>query len=495
MSGERPWVEQKNGLGRFQLAGLQRPLKLYRVVPRETNRRRRFAIGPKSAVLTLPSRFSLTSFERYQYWETQPGHPNQITAIFDFDGPLDANLLVRAATMVRQRHPLLMAQLLTHVERPVSWVVGGPDRLPIVVREVSDWQRDQLPSLEQVNPTTERAGCLTVLHNQRKSQWILQTHHAACDGVGGLQVIRELVQAYHELSHGRTPSFRPLPPERLLERNSWKRDWAQWWKAPLQLLGLFGATKFLLRHPVEMEADPLKLAEFEPPTGTECLEYQLTASQTRRIRDWARQAGVTVNSLILAYWMIALDQWIAKSRSLRDDSIYRLVIPTNERQGRDINLSACNRVSLVYVDRRRRELREPDALMHGIQYEMGVMRRLGLTRTMLLALRIMGWIPGILKRHARTPKCWATSYVTNLGAALNRLNVDRDSEGRSIAGGLTLERVRLLPPLRPGTPLAMAVHQYSGRLSFSLHYQVAAIPPAEAQRILGYFLNRLRTLS
>lgn len=451
-----------------------------------------------SIELPLPSRLTPTAFESYQYWETQPGHSNQITAVVDFRGPLRTDVLSQALGRLRERHPMLTARMVLDSQRPVAWESGGSDRLPLILQPHTEgFDPDTLPASPTIDPAGDLTGCLTVRYGPGQCQWVLQTHHAACDGVGGMQAIRELIQDYHHHSVGTEWQPRPLSDQRLVERGRWRRE-GSWWQLPLQSIALFGASKFLLRPIVALESElpvpPSGDAVNEPPNG--CCQLTLSESQTGRVRQLARQAGVTVNSLIMAYWMIALDQWVVGHQNVRDRSWYRLVVPTNERTAADTRLSACNRVSLVYVDRRKRELEHAEALMHGIHYEMGVMRRLRLTRTLLVALRGMQWVPGLLRRHAQTPRCWATSYVTNLGGVMNRLDLPVNSSGETTAGELTLERIRLLPPLRPGTPLALAVHQYAGRLNFSLHYRPHDdLLSSDAAWILSRLGHRLKTLS
>lgn len=482
-----------------------------------------------------PETLPITAFERYQYWETRTGHPNQIAAVFDFHGQIRTDVFTEAVNQVRRRHPLFSATMHLSGQSPTRWKLNPEDRVPVVFLPSSQaLDFDNLPLLPPIHPAETPAGRLTVRYDSKdRCQWILQTHHSHCDGVGGLQIIRELMQVYHSRCSESELDLRPLPIERLIARDKWRGEWSQLWKKPLQLLGLFGASKFLLRKIVDLsqaksadnpggtssksECSGLQTEESASESTSESasesddqakpeipaseavefshVDHQLTVSQTKRLRQLAKQSGVTVNSLLLAHWMVALHQWNVKHRDCTDRDWYRLVIPTNERNLSDLNLSACNRVSLVYVDRQVREFEYPEALMQGIHYEMSVMRNLNLTRTMLLALRIMNWIPGVLRHHARSEKCWATSYVTNLGGVFDRLNTPLNADRQSVVGDLTMQRIRLLPPLRPGTPIALAVNIYARRIGFTVHVDSKYLSRTDAQQILRYFLNRILTIS
>jgi len=512
-------------------------------------------IQPRSALsgflrVPLPDSFAISPFERLQFWETQSGSPNQIVAVLDLKGQLNPELLLDALHKVIARHPLLTSVLKTKNERPLHWQVTDLRSLQANFHPVADdaapLAGDTLPPLPPMQLTDGIGVRFNVWHSPSRCRWILQTHHANCDGVSGIQLIRELLKVYHWLCQQSNDAqsndaqsdspfpLRPLQPERLLNRGRWVRwDWYSLWKLPIQLIGLFGATKFLLRSPVQLTAatslssqpDPSKSlpnhslsadsnsskpagkdttsnhantvtddATSDPTLQLACQHAQLSLSQTKRLRDLSRGWNVTVNSLLLSHWLIALDHLRQDQQRVGQRDWYRLMIPVNQRQASDISLPACNRVSIVYIDRRTSELGFPERLTEGINFEMHVMRRFGLTRTFLFALDVFAWVPGLFRLHCRRKNCWATSYVTNLGPALDRLQTPVDETGQAKVGGLTLESVRLLPPLRHGTPIALAVCQYAKRLSFTVHYRPEVISQKQAESTLNRFLNRLRTL-
>ncbi len=460
-------------------------------------------------------RLPLTPFERLQYWEVRPGHPNQIVAVLDFQGRFNPSLFQEAVARVLVRHPLLFSRLQCHGQRPQAFIwpglsnVGTDEALTTAMvaqyltlqRMPEDWEPSTLPSLASVQPDTGPAFRLTIQFNDTCCRWIMQTHHVVCDGVGGLQAIREGLQVYHWLSSSRESAFplRPLDPNKLRQRGqAWRFEWSSLWKLPMKWIGLFGASKFLLRRPVSLQPDSCQTPS---PSGTDAsetpiawVEGHLSASQTQQLRQAARQFGVTVNSLLLAQWLASLHRFRRQQASAGDSDCYRLMVPTNERRGSDISLPACNRVSMVYVDRSGREMEHLDGLAKGIDFEMGVIRRWELSKTFLVALSMFSWIPGLLRWYSRRPSCWATSYVTNLGPIMDRLYVGTTSGGEAQVGELTLRKVRLLPPLRPQMPAALAVCYYAGELKLTLHYQATEFPQQSAQQLLQSFVTRLKTM-
>jgi len=472
---------------------------------------------------------ALTAFERFQYWETRPGYPNQIVAVLDYSGEMDSDLFLEAVGLVLPRHPLLSSRLRTSHQRPRDF--HWPQPLPLALqRAVTDpgvalersalrealrdyvrfspqaatWEPAGLEDLPEVDPAIGAAFRLTIQFNQTHGRWIMQTHHVVCDGVGGLQAIRELIQVYHWLKGGRVGVFplRPLQQARLRRRGrlirrggGWGIHWRQLWQLPMKWIGLFGAVKFLLRRPVRLddEAATAEAKSLGASGQITWLDGRLTTGQTKRLRQLARESNVTVNSLILAHWLVALNVVRRLRLDGKPGECYRLMVPTNERLGGDVALSACNQVSMVYVDRWPSDMEYVDALAAGIDFEMSVIRRWSLSNTFVVALTLFSWVPGLVRWYARRPTCWATSYVTNLGPVLERLRVGLTSDKRAEVGGLTLNQIRLLPPLRPALPVALAVCFYADALQVTLHYDATALSRGQAEQLLTAFLNRLKT--
>ncbi|MBL8852410.1 MAG: hypothetical protein JNK57_00435 [Planctomycetaceae bacterium] len=480
------------------------------------------------SLFELPRLLKLTPFEHFQYWETQDGFPNQIVATLDFVGFFDAAVFVAAVVRTLPRHPLLFSRIKVAGEAPVAfvWTEGQPrfaldpeaadanidpaqdpqsqlerfglqDYVRLQV-QADGWQPQQLDDLPEVHPARGASFRLTIQFNRTHCRWIMQSHHAVCDGVGGLQSIRELLQVYHWLSTESKEPFplRPMQMERLQNRGRLMRGTASWVSRlgtlPMKWIGLFGASKFLWRRPVSL--CPTRPQSNLAPAKLAWVDGRLTASQSQRLRQIAKEFGVTVNSLLLAHWLATLHRFRCQNGRTSDGSreCYRLMIPTNERTGGDVALSACNQVSMVYVDRWSHEMEHIDGLAAGIDFEMSVIRRWGLSGTFLLALKVLSWFPGLIRRYARRPSCWATSYVTNLGPILERLRVGRSGPFSQV-GKLTLADIRLLPPLRPSLPAALAVHLYAGQLCLTLHYDPGEIPTEQSAELMRAMLNRLRT--
>ena len=503
----------------------------------------------------------LEPFEELQYWESQPGFRNQVIAILDFRGQCDRTLFRRALGIVLARHPLTFGQLHVRKEQPRSFTWNAATA-PLAKNSdltglptLSDDWLDQILHFEttptslfvidrqvaqrcDVDPLQINRGPLlklTVREHTDGIRWILQTHHVICDGLGGMQMVRELLQVYDWLFK-QTSATQPAPefPLRELEsaklryrgRSGQGKRWRAWLEMPMKAIGLLGATKFLCRRPVQLTTTLPRLTSTQPSgmdekqektpsnnrlVGTgethqldqvehpgdrqiQWIDGSISREVTRRLTEHARGNNVTLNSLLVALWLKTLETYQKQQGNHREEDWYRVIVPTNERTLSDLSLPACNRVSLVYVDRRSRDMEYLESLVGGINFEMGVIRRWGLSSVFLSIIRLLRWVPGVLRWYGQESQGWATSYITNLGAILEGLRLERDEDGRWIVGQLRLESSHLLPPLRRYLPAVLAIHRYRQQLRFSLHFEHSDWGRPRAETIMKLFVNRIKTL-
>ena len=64
-------------------------------------------------------------------------------------------------------------------------------------------------------------------------------------------------------------------------------------------------------------------------------------------------------------------------------------------------------------------------------------------------------------------------------------------EGKVVTGGLKLERIDFLPPVRPKTNVAYGVLTYADRLSITQHYDSRVLSELKARRLLELYVAGL----
>jgi hypothetical protein len=163
----------------------------------------------------------------------------------------------------------------------------------------------------------------------------------------------------------------------------------------------------------------------------------------------------------------------------------------NLREPGDPLMPACNRFSMVMVDRHPSHFGSPAELLDGLHAETADMKRRRLAFTMLGLEGLVGTAPYGLRAMVREDQCMGTVNLSNVGVLFGRPRLPcRD--GLVAVGGVTLESVELFPPARPLTGAGFGVVTYAGRLHLSLRYDAPTLTAAEAQGLLDTYADQIR---
>lgn len=227
--------------------------------------------------------------------------------IMDIEGPLDAALLRRSAEALLRRHPNLRAafwdQDLPHpvqivpsrVELPWTECVVQPDELDAVtaaeIRRPFDLSRGPAlrVMLAQLQPTGDGAA---------RWRMVVTIHHILMDGWSlgvFLGELRELYQAGADLD-----TLQPVRPYRdyigwiaAQDAASAQRQWVDY-------LSVLSGPLMIAAGGASMgdDAQTAPEAEVEP--------FVLPAADMTRLRSWAREQGITLNTAVQFAWTIVL---------------------------------------------------------------------------------------------------------------------------------------------------------------------------------------------
>jgi len=282
-----------------------------------------------------------------------------------------------------------------------------------------------------------------------------------------------------------------LDIERLRERNRLgllKRKYLlNLWR---QGIGLFGASKFLFRRFATIQAPSGRVDE----SNTGFPSYEVASwneSELAALRSFVRREKISVNDWLLAALFLGLHQWHEEQFGIGLDGWNRLIVPINLRTSEDRLLPAANRASLVQLDRRPQQESDQLALAKGISYELGLIRDWQLDRMFLLLVRGMSISDAWLRSAVGRQKPRATSMLTNVGKPLLRLGLPLQ-EGRVLAGGLRLELLDVIGPIRYGMPLSFAVAEYAGDLRMTAHFDRQRLRSEQVQALVRRVEARVR---
>jgi hypothetical protein len=144
-----------------------------------------------------------------------------------------------------------------------------------------------------------------------------------------------------------------------------------------------------------------------------------------------------------------------------------------------------NRVGMIFVDRRLRQLQGPQ-LLQGLAKEMLRVKRWRLGQTSAKLLWVARFLPGGIQNFLVSRACWATAVLSNLGQPFGSRDAPPIKFGASV-----VENVFFVTPIRDKTSVAMGVVTFGGRLNLTLHYDPSVISLSHAEKLLDDFQTRL----
>lgn len=276
-------------------------------------------------------------------------------------------------------------------------------------------------------------------------------------------------------------------PDMMAKRGSFGLDALTFLKeAPKQSLGLIGIRRALMRKPVRLGSSPDRsaLGAAIPRVFFHRFDPDTTAALARA----AQARGATTNHVLVAGVFETIGAWREARGEKPDGSWIRVAAPFDLRTPEQMQrLPAANVMSLVFLDRRCRFVRQGDRLLVSLRNEMGLIRAWRLALTFVLSLAALRPLPGLRRRlmNLRT-----TAFATNLGRIVPTASGETVS-----AGGVRLMEVEAYVPLLPDTPLSFAFYQYAGRLNLSLRYDPAVFADAEARDFFDQYLDRIEKVA
>ena len=231
--------------------------------------------------------------------------------------PLDEALFLRAWQRVAERHPILRTRFRWEgIAEPIQEVV---DRVEIPV-EKFDWRAlaegERRQKLQALLDHDRDRGFdlgevplmrLTVVRNSESEWRVLWTfHHALLDGRSFPVVLREVFACYESCVHGKDAALPPARPYR--DYIDWLRTFDHEAAKPYwqQILAGFRAPTPLV---VARERDTAQGAG--PDRGAH--EIRLPVALTAALRVRAREASVTLNTLLQAAWALLLHRYSGES--------------------------------------------------------------------------------------------------------------------------------------------------------------------------------------
>jgi len=438
----------------------------------------------------------LAPFEEYMLLDDRSSHPMSFFLKLIFSGKSEPEGIDDALQSALRRHPLLSATVRETKKDRFFWFLSQPEEI------VVSWvPRDEKLSASHIDLFSEPGLRVSARRQDRETELLFQFHHACCDGIGALRFIEDLLVAYAATDCGdnngrdRRSVFRPIDDRCLLGRG---RFGLTAWKllkiAHRQARGLLGVRQFLMRRPVPLQ--PIETASVTaelPIDFPNTIAHQFSEAETTGLLTAARKAEKTVNDVLARDLFLAMSDFRSSRQLGNENEWLRLSIPMNLRSQEDVQLSASNVVSMVFLDRQSQDFANAETLLDSVNDEMQLIKTNQLGLTFPLSLQFSRPLPGAISRLRKLcgkPSCRGTAVLSNLGRPLQEVPLAR-CEGKIVSRGMLLERMEFLPPVRPQTVVAFGVFTYVDRLHVALQFDQRGLKKPEANELFRRFINRI----
>jgi NRPS condensation-like uncharacterized protein len=445
-----------------------------------------------------------TPFEFYFLCEDRPDFAGIIPIELVARGRLDRAALERAYRLTHARHPFLSARIETDRKGWPCWVAGEPEPIHYFDEPQADEPQANETQAGEPQAGERQAGDArrgdarpgVLVHVRERGEDVefrLVFHHVAVDGLGAFQFISDLFEAYAHACTGsvEAPPWRRLEPERLRDR-----DGHQLFSRGVRPVDLVRMAKVHLPLSLRQAAvvSEEKAASggrrVEPVLPTDFLVEHLSVEETAALARVAAKQSVMLNDLLVRDYFVMLAEW--NRGTSQAGRPLRILIPTNMRRRQDLRMPAANVFSYAFLTRYAGDCEDQEQLLASIRDEMAAVKRDKRGLYYEAALRLFCFWPSFLRWSLNRNWAFATAVFTNLGTGFDRVRVPT-RDGRKVAGDLTFEIGAGVGPIRPGTRISFAAHNYAGRLAIGACCDRQSFSPGQEQALLDAYIDQLKS--
>ena len=405
----------------------------------------------------------------------------------EFSGEIQPDLFDGALQQALERHPILYSIVQPAKQNKPCWV-PAPDDMPTI-----DWADESTPlrfeggDFIDIRKTTG----LRIWGRQSdgRTRLTIQLHHATTDGTGAYRFIGDLIACYMQRIgiDGQQVQLGTFEPAQLKNRTAKMRS-IRFNDKPLHKLGLAlseGRKQFLNRF-TALRTPSSRPAEYELPgiVNAEFSNEQMTA-----LRKIATQRGGTLNDFLLCKMFQTAVRWNGKAGRRP----FRILVPSDMRDGDDFEMPACNMTAYTFVTATRSDLKDQTALLDKIARETLEIKNGNLQKSFVNGLSTAMTVPFVLPMILRRNTCLATSVLSNAGDPSRRFTCRLPRKrGKVSCDAFTLEEISGVPPLRRNTHCTLSSSSYGRKLTFSMRCNPHYFSTADTRELLELFCDQLR---
>lgn len=430
----------------------------------------------------------LTPFEEYMLADDRHDWPMTFWVRLKFSEPLDATRLSQAMSVTSSRHPLLAARIVRDRRGRPHWAAAEP--MGIVRILPLSGAADRMPFAEHLDLTDEPAWRIWADASSGNRQLWVEFHHSACDGMGALRAIDDLLQNY-AAGGSCTSGAAKITWNQLAERGrcgllSGSRKRVGQWICMIRRIFEYG-----ISQPVSLEThEPQGSSEFNAASDSPDGNVICELGDLAEISAAAHRHHCTITDLLISCLFRATRDLLDERPSERNGLI-RFFIPMDLRGDPRNPCEVCNIVGMLHIDRNSGKGRDESFGISSIARETSVYRRYKAGRSFVVALTAVRRLLGSFRLVASPNHCFATSVLTNL-KSLFRSSPLASTDGLLRMERNVLEAIDFFPPVRPKTPVCFALYSYAGQLRLSLRFRTDVFSRDAAEFVSNRVSSQLR---
>jgi NRPS condensation-like uncharacterized protein len=448
----------------------------------------------------------LSDFEYYMLVDDRPSHPMVFVMAAQLSGTFQKPALQQALAELIDSHPLLKCTISEIPGTGWCWTPQTSE----MTQNCLEWTDEDETSVAEFVPFVRvidiksQTGLQVVVRaSSTKSRLFLYIHHACCDGIGGMQILGELLARYGQKTTfpgAKQPVFDNTKSELLLKRDNYDSGEATVERHKKSLKKTIGKiSRLLLRKPVLLSPSavsrkPSVVGPAEPAPAI--VEAVLSKECHRKLRAVAATYDVSVNDLFIGQFLLHIRRWNSRTNQSSGNSWIRLGVPVSMRTKVHEEMPAANVVSYEFVTRRQHECDDIDSLLKLIHQKTSeaVNNREGIV--CLKLFKVLRKLPRGMNMFLGLKSCLSTAVIANIGDVRRRFSGRFPlNDGKWIAGNVLVERITGVAPVRPNTRAAVSIGEYAGELSISLRTDATVINFADTHRFLNEYVEDLERIA
>lgn len=440
-------------------------------------------------------------------WE-RDGFPQTDWTAFSFEGTCEAGAMERALQNTLYLRPAFHSRLVVRSRRFFQTCMWqpAPDLCPL---EVSDFrhlekkpadpegwiQKTMLPHIQRYRKDLTQAfpvRFFLFLLPENSGFFAIAWHHAATDGGGLYQYLRDLFAEYHRLVTGKNAEWTRVSGIHAQAGNLEDirpPDWKKFFMQATPQLIQFGLTK-----PAQMISSP------EPLPGRNMIRHVCDDPILQKaLRERARKDGGTLSDLCLAAAKLVLQEWNTQRGKPPGLMHHWMAVNQRLRQTQSLTAVQNNPLIAINIPSLPPNRQDPQTLLRHVIDRRTMILREGfdvsvqhITHNMLKAGRIIP-IPlryRLLRLIMDHPMSF---FLSNIGVVWPRMENGRPTGETAIrhVGNMEILDVHTSIGATYNNPMALFLRTFQGRLSFVFAVNRHRISDADAKAFSGRIVDRV----